>query len=209
MSDGYSSDNSREIAAKMGAEIVLAKKVVTPGKGAAMQAGLEAALRRNPDIIVFLDSDIWNLTPEWVDHLVDPLILDVCDMTRGSYFRAPKDGAVTQLVATPLLGTFFPEVSWLEQPLSGEVAAKRDVWKSLIGKNPPDGWGIDVWFLLEAALKKFRIKEVFLGCKEHKSFLNHSEDLALLKRKSEQVAFTIINEAITYRRLDKALVAEV
>ena len=189
----------------MGAEIVLAKKIASPGKGAAMQAGLDVALKRNPDIVVFLDSDIWNLTPEWIDHLVDPIAKDEYDMTRGTYFRSPKDGAVTHLVAEPLLETFFPEVSYLKQPLSGEVAAKRDVWKFLKEKNPPDGWGADVWFLIEAAMKRFRIKEVFLGCKEHKSFLNHSEDLALLKRKGEQVAFTIINEALTYRRLDKAV----
>ncbi len=192
----------------MGAEVILTKKTDAYGKGAAMQAGLKAALRRNPDIILFLDSDTWNLTPEWIDHLIEPLISDEYDMTRGRYYRASNDGAVTQLVAKPMLQAFFSEVSWVEQPLSGEVAAKKDVWKTLLRKNPPNGWGADVWFLVEAGMKNFRIKEVFLGTKEHISFLNHSDDLASLMKKGEQVAFTIINEALAYQRMENALTAD-
>jgi hypothetical protein len=39
---------------------------------------------------------------------------------------------------------FFPELSNIEQPLSGEVCARTQVWKNLLEKNPPDGWGIDI-----------------------------------------------------------------
>ena len=35
------------------------------------------------DIILFLDSDIKNLTSEWVDKLVRALLEDNCDMSRG------------------------------------------------------------------------------------------------------------------------------
>jgi hypothetical protein len=43
--------------------------------------------------------------------------------------------------------------------------ARIEVWKRLLGQDPPDGWGIDVWFLIEAAMAGYQIKEIFLGTK--------------------------------------------
>jgi hypothetical protein len=37
-----------------------------------------------------------------------------------------------------MLHIFFPELSHIEQPLSGEVCARTEVWKNLLEKNPPD-----------------------------------------------------------------------
>ena len=42
-----------------------------PAKGIAMKKGLNEAISINADIILFLDADIKNLTPEWIDKLVD------------------------------------------------------------------------------------------------------------------------------------------
>jgi hypothetical protein len=61
-----------------------------------------------------------------------------------------------------MIGIFFPELSHFEQPLSGEVCARVEVWKRLLDQHPPDGWGVDVWFLIEAArqvtiLKKYSL----------------------------------------------------
>jgi glucosyl-3-phosphoglycerate synthase len=99
------------------------------------------------------------------------LLEDSCDMTRGFYQRQSRDAAVTKLIARPMLNIFFPEVSHFEQPLSGEVCARRQVWETLLRtKGSPDGWGIDVWFLIESAIHGYNIKEVFMGRKEHTSF---------------------------------------
>jgi hypothetical protein len=70
-------------------------------------------------------------------------------MSRGFYTRHARD-AVTKLVARPMLHTFFPELSQFDQPLSGEVCARRKVWEGLLKRHhgsdsTPDGWGIDVW----------------------------------------------------------------
>ena len=64
--------------------------------------------------------------------------------------------------------------------MSGEVCARKEVWKSLLEKNPPDGWGIDVWFLIETAMSGYQIKEIFLGHKEHTSFEDYREDVGKL-----------------------------
>ncbi|RMF30564.1 MAG: hypothetical protein D6752_03870, partial [Candidatus Nitrosothermus koennekii] len=91
-----------------------------------------------------------------------------------------------------------------EQPLSGEVAGKIELWKNLINLNPPKGWGIDIWILIEATMLGYNIKEVFLGVKSHRSYLRYSSDVSNLAKMSEQVAFTIIQEAMKYKRLDNA-----
>ncbi len=206
LADGYSTDDTRTIAQENGAEVVMSKKRIHPGKGAAMKAGLEAALMKEPDVIVFLDSDLKNLTSEWLDKLVGAIAEDHFDMSRGTYLRSPRDAGVTKLVAKPLLGVFFPEVAHFDQPLSGEVAAKTKVWKELLDSDPPDGWGVDVWFLIETAMHSGKIREVFLGTKDHASFQAYADDVATLAKMGEQVALAIIREAIKYERIDNARV---
>jgi glycosyltransferase involved in cell wall biosynthesis len=202
VADGHSTDNTRDVASENGAEVVISNKRIHPGKDAAMKTGLRVALAKNPIVIVFLDSDIKNLTAEWLDKLVSSIIAERYDMARGMYLRHPRDAGVTKLFAKPLLRVFFPEVAHFDQPLSGEVAAKAEVWKELLEDAPPDGWGVDVWFLIEAAMHGYRIREVFLGTKDHASLADYMEDLARLSKMGEQVALAIIREAIKYERID-------
>jgi glycosyltransferase involved in cell wall biosynthesis len=205
--DAYSTDKTAELAKRAGAIVIQQPSKIFPAKGLAMKTGLRGAFERSADIIGFLDADISNITPEWVDKLVHALIADNCDMSRGFYTRHSRDAAVTKLVARPMLHTFFPELAHFEQPLSGEVCARRQVWENLLKKDDgsgstPDGWGIDVWFLIEAAISGYHIKEVFMGTKKHTSFEDYREDVSKLSKMAEQVEFTIIREAIKYGRLE-------
>ena len=198
--DAYSSDATVEKAKRAGAIVTQQDDRMFPAKGIAMKKGLHEALSINADIILFLDADIKNLTPEWIDNLVDGCTN--CDMARGYYQRHTRDAAVTKLIAKPMIHIFFPELSNIEQPLSGEVCARTEVWKNLLKKNPPDGWGIDIWFLIEAAMSGYQIKEIFLGNKEHTSFEDYREDVGKLAKMAEQVEFTIIKEASRHGRID-------
>jgi glucosyl-3-phosphoglycerate synthase len=47
-----------------------------------------------------------------------------------------------------------------------------------------------------------KIKEVFLGKKEHASYDEYAEDVSVLSKMSEQVLFTIIKEAVKYGRFE-------
>ena len=134
--------------------------------------------------------------------MVDALIQNNCDMSRGYYERQSRDAAVTKLIARPMLNVFFPEVSHFEQPLSGEVCARRQMWEKLLDvQGSPDGWGVDVWFLIESAMLGYQSKEIFMGKKDHTSFEDYKEDVAKLSKMAEQVEITIIREAIKYERL--------
>jgi glycosyltransferase involved in cell wall biosynthesis len=125
VADGYSTNETRKIASESGAEVVESTKHIHPGKGAAMKTGLQAALAKKPEVILFLDADIKNLTAQWLDKLVEPIIQGRHDMTRGMYLRAPRDAGVTKLVAKPLLRVFFPEIAHFDQPLSGSRCQSR------------------------------------------------------------------------------------
>jgi len=200
--DGYSTDKTVKLAREAGAEVLFQERRISPGKGAAMKTAIKVALKKGYDILAFLDADIENLSADWVDKLVDCLIVEGYDMSRGAYFREPQDAPVTKLVAKRLLTIFFPEIAYLDQPLTGEVAAKRDVWRALMETGLPDGWGIDVAILIEAAMLGYRIKEVWLGVKQHRSYRAYKEDVGKLWKMSEQVAATIIQKAKKYNRLD-------
>jgi hypothetical protein len=125
------------------------------------------------------------------------------DMSRGYYRRAEYDGAVTKLVARPLSWVFFPEISHFEQPLSGEICATTKLLKDLIkSQDWPDGWGIDIWMLVEAAMKDYQIVEVYLGTKVHTSRQDYLADVVRLTKMAEQVSLTTFKEAIKYKRVD-------
>ncbi len=201
--DGYSTDNTKEEAESVGATVIEQSEGIFPAKGRAIKDGIREAIKRLADIVVFLDADIVNLTPEWVDLLVEPVIEKQSDMSRGYYRRAEYDGAVTKLVAKPLAWVFFPEIAHINQPLSGEICATAELFREVIkGKDCPDGWGIDIWLLIETAMKDFRIKEVYLGSKIHTSRQDYFEDVVRLAKMAEQVSLTTIKEAIKYKRLD-------
>lgn len=200
--DAYSNDKTAELATSAGAIVIQQPEQIFPGKGIAMKAGIREAIARSADIILFLDADIKNLSPQWVNNLVSTLLVDNCDMARGFYQRHARDAAVTKLIARPMLNVFFPELSHFEQPLSGEVCAWKQLWQRMLEiPDSPNGWGIDIWFLIEVAVLGCNIKEVFMGTKDHTSFEDYKEDISKLTKMAEQVEFTIIREALKYGRL--------
>ncbi len=201
--DGHSSDKTRAEAKSAGAIVIKQSQGIFPAKGVALKDGLKEALSLGADCIMFLDADIENLTPEWVDLLADPVVEKTCDMSRGYYQRANYDGAVTKLVAKPLAGVFFPEIAHFNQPLSGEICATSELFKSLIkSRDWPDGWGIDIWLLIEAAMKDYDIAEIYLGTKVHTSRQDYQRDVVRLTKMAEQVSVTAFKEAIKYKRVD-------
>jgi glucosyl-3-phosphoglycerate synthase len=208
--DGFSTDGTAKAARDTEATSVIQQpERKFPGKGMAMMTGLAEASRLQVDVAMFLDGDIKNLTRDWVYRLVEPVLQGGYDMARGYYDRRPRDAAVTKLVAKPMISVFFPELASIEQPLSGEVCATMKAWRDLLEKGRkhgdatvPDGWGIDIWFLIEGMMAGQKIKEVFLGKKEHTSYDEYAEDVGVLSKMSEQVLFTIINEAVNYGRFE-------
>ncbi|HDP69552.1 MAG TPA: glucosyl-3-phosphoglycerate synthase [Actinobacteria bacterium] len=161
--DSNSTDGTQEIARDLGIPVyidneILPSQGINRGKGEALWKSLYAL---NGDIIVWIDTDIKNITPSFVYGLVAPLLkYPRIKYVKGFYRRPLKvgdtlretgGGRVTELTARPLINLFFPELSGLVQPLSGEYAGRREVLERV---GFYTGYGVEIGLLINI-LEKF------------------------------------------------------
>ncbi len=157
--DSGSTDNTRKIAREYGADVYKATDILPDlegfkGKGENLWKALYIT---NSNIIVYLDADIKNIHHRFVYALVGPLILfDNIKFSKAFYdrpiaigkskIRPTGGGRVTELVIRPLLSLFFPELTQIMQPLSGEYAGYREIFE----KIPfPIGYGVETSMILD------------------------------------------------------------
>ena len=185
--DDGSTDATGALAQAAGARVV--RRSGAPGKGAAMAAGLRAC---SGDIVVFLDADVRNLGLHFVTRLVEALVLDDdLVLVKGAYERPGNGGTgggrVTELLARPLLRRFFPELSFLRQPLAGEVAVRRE---ALAGLALEPGYGVEVGMLIDVARRygPNAVAEVHLGERIHRN-----RPLAELSAQADQVLAAVLS----------------
>jgi glucosyl-3-phosphoglycerate synthase len=183
--DDGSYDNTAKVAEKAGATVI--QHVKNRGKGAAIKTGFKSS---KGDVVVFLDADIGNLTPQQVDRIIQPILDGDADITKTKFKRAA--GRVTELTAKPLLNFFFPELKF-DQPLSGQFAAKRSFLNRI---NLEDDYGVDVGIVLDADVMGLRIKEVDIGEIEH--VLSSLHELNVV---ATEVVRTIVQRATEYGRV--------
>ncbi len=152
--DDRSTDDTAIVAAHAGARVVGIDDVHDEhgdghGKGNALWATL---LVSSGDIVVWCDGDVTSFEPDWVVKLITPLLDDpTVAMVKALYHRPTKyggGGRTTELVARPLMSRFFPALTGLAQPLSGEYAARRDVLEQL---EFVQGWGVEMALLIDIA----------------------------------------------------------
>jgi glucosyl-3-phosphoglycerate synthase len=141
------------------------------GKGRAMAGALEAS---TGDIVVYLDADVANTTPDFVTGLLGPLFTtDDVVLVKGFYTRPlngePSGGGrVTELMAHPVLEVLFPDLSAVRQPLAGETAGHRWVFDKVGFTN---GYGVELGLLIDVArsLGAQRLAQVDLGERIHRN----------------------------------------
>ena len=156
--DSGSTDGTREIAAAFGADVYLASKIL-PEMGAKCGKGenlWKAIYQLKGDIIVYVDADIKNIHPRFVYGLVAPLIYRPKIKYVKAFYDRPLvvsnkvrpsgGGRVTEILVRPLFSMFFPELTAIVQPLSGEYAVRREV----LEKVPfPIGYGVETSHLID------------------------------------------------------------
>jgi glucosyl-3-phosphoglycerate synthase len=154
-----STDGTGEIANALGAEVRSQASLMPElgpviGKGDAMWRALPAL---HGELICFLDADSEQFGAHFACGLLGPLICERgISFVKGCYRRPFRvggsvfpdgGGRVTELTARPLLNLFYPELAGVEQPLAGEVAARRELLEQLPFMS---GYGVDVALLLDA-----------------------------------------------------------
>lgn len=193
--DDRSTDDTARVAAHAGARVVSIEDVHRVhgeghGKGNALWATL---LVSHGDVVVWCDGDVTSFEPDWVLKLIDPVLTDdTVALVKALYHRPTRyggGGRTTELVARPLLSRYFPALTGLAQPLSGEFAARR----SAIETIPfVEGWGVEIAMLIDIA-DRFgpdAIGQVDLGSRLHR----HRE-LASLSVQAAEVIATLLDRA--------------
>ncbi len=156
--DSGSTDRTLEIAASFGADVYLSADIL-PGMGFKRGKGenlWKAIYQLKGDIIVYVDADIKNIHPRFVYGLVAPLIhRSEIKYVKAFYdrplalskeMRPSGGGRVTEILVRPLFSLFFPELTAIMQPLSGEYAVRREVLESI---PFPVGYGVETSHLLD------------------------------------------------------------
>jgi glucosyl-3-phosphoglycerate synthase len=157
--DSGSTDNTLEIAETYGADVYEAKNILPQlghytGKGENLWKALHVT---RGDILVYLDADIKNIHHRFAYALLGPLLLyDPIKYTKAFYdrpittdhqkIRATGGGRVTELIIRPLFSLFFPELTQIIQPLSGEYAGYRSLLESI---SFPIGYGVETSMILD------------------------------------------------------------
>lgn len=156
--DSGSKDRTREIAASFGADVYLSSDILphlAPKKGKGENLW-KAIYQLSGDIIIYIDADIKNIHPRFVYGLVGPLIYNPETQYVKAFYDRPiafseglrpsGGGRVTEILIRPLFSLFFPDLSAIIQPLSGEYAVRRNVLETI---PFPIGYGVETSHLID------------------------------------------------------------
>jgi glucosyl-3-phosphoglycerate synthase len=224
--DSGSTDQTREIARAYGADVYKATDIFPhldqyKGKGENLW---KALFITQGDIIIYLDADIKNIHHRFAYGLLGPLLLyDDIKFVKAFYdrpisigknkMRPTGGGRVTELVIRPLFSLFFPELTQLIQPLSGEYAGFREVFERIpfpigygvetsMNMDIYTNWGLDVMAQVDLDRRIHRNQDTkALGRMSFvilKTFINRKVRLGLIDLKEalfdEMIQYNLVNE---------------
>jgi nucleotide-binding universal stress UspA family protein/glycosyltransferase involved in cell wall biosynthesis len=196
--DSDSSDKTREIASSIGVPVHIHQNVLPQlgartGKGEALWKSLYLT---TGDIIIWIDTDVVNIHPRFVYGLLGPLILhDDIQFVKGFYRRPLKvdnklqaggGGRVTELTARPLLNLFFPELSGLIQPLSGEYGGRRSAFEQMPFSS---GYGVEIGLAIDM-FEKFGLRAIAQVDLQER--VHHNQPLESLSKMSFAIIQTVV-----------------
>ena len=196
--DSGSTDQTREIASRLGIPVYVHQELLPHygarhGKGEALWKSLYVT---RGDIILWIDTDILNINPRFVYGLIGPLLINPeLQFVKGFYRRPMRignktqagGGRVTELTARPLLNLFFPELSGVVQPLSGEYGGRRRALESLPFFS---GYGVETGLLIDM-FERFGLSAI--GQVDLQERIHHNQPLEALSLMSFAIIQVVIN----------------
>lgn len=198
--DSDSTDSTREIAENLGIPVFIHQQLLPelgarPGKGEALWKSL---LVTKGDIIAWIDTDIVNIHPRFVYGIIGPLLLNQSIQLVKGFYRRPirvggkvqagGGGRVTELTARPLLNLFYPELSGVIQPLSGEYAGRRE---SLEKATFFSGYGVETGLLIDI-FEHYGLRSI--AQVDLLERIHHNQELEALSKMSFVIIQTVLRK---------------
>ncbi len=158
----------------------LMKSPIVSGKGWALRAIMEVALKLSSDLVI-LEADLLSkagedgiegLSPDWLNLLLEPIIKEGVDLVLSRFNRHFLDLPISNHLFRPLIASVYNlEV---RDPLGGEFGISSEFLKKYL--EDPNVWtreagsyGVDIWLILKAIIQGANIAEAPLGVKLHRS----------------------------------------
>jgi glycosyltransferase involved in cell wall biosynthesis len=211
--DSDSTDRTRTIASELGIPVYIHQQLlpeldVRTGKGEALWKSLFVT---KGDIIVWIDTDIINIHPRFVYGIIGPLLLNQnIQFVKGFYRRplrvgnkmqAGGGGRVTELTARPLLNLFYPELSGVIQPLSGEYAGRRQALESATFFS---GYGVETGLLIDI-FERFGLRSI--AQVDLLERIHHNQELEALSKMSFAIIQTVLRKIES--RYERSIIEDV
>lgn len=211
--DSNSTDHTREIAEDLGVRTYIHQEILPElgarkGKGEALWKSL---LVTHGDVIAWIDTDIVNIQPHFVYGIIGPLLMNpTIQFVKGFYKRplkvgkkmkAGSGGRVTELTARPLLNLFYPELSGVIQPLSGEYAGRRKALEQAVFYS---GYGVETGLLIDI-FEKFGLSAI--AQVDLLERIHHNQELEALSKMSFAIIQTVLHKLES--RYERSIIEDV
>lgn len=211
--DSNSTDRTRQIAKGLGVPVYIHQELLPEmgardGKGEALWKSL---LVTKGDIIAWIDTDIINIHPRFVYGIIGPLLMNRnIQFVKGFYRRplrvgdrvqAGGGGRVTELTARPLLNLFYPELSGVVQPLSGEYAGRREALEKATFFS---GYGVETGLLIDI-FENFGLRSI--AQVDLLERVHHNQELEALGKMSFAIIQTVLRKLEP--RYERSIIEEV
>jgi glycosyltransferase involved in cell wall biosynthesis len=211
--DSNSTDRTREIAENLGVKTYIHQQILPDlgarsGKGEALWKSL---LVTKGDIIAWIDTDIVNIKPRFVYGIIGPLLLNTqIKFVKGFYQRPLKlggkvkasgGGRVTELTARPLINLFYPELSGVIQPLSGEYAGRRQALETATFFS---GYGVETGLLIDI-FERYGLEVI--AQVDLLERVHHNQELEALSKMAFAIIQTVLHKL--ERRYERSIMEDV
>jgi glycosyltransferase involved in cell wall biosynthesis len=198
--DSNSTDRTREIAGDLGIPVYIHQELlpelgVRKGKGEALWKSLFVT---KGDIIAWVDTDIMNIHPRFIYGIIGPLLLNRSIQFNKGFYRRPikvngkiqagGGGRVTELTARPLLNLFYPELSGVIQPLSGEYAGRRESLEKAVFFS---GYGVETGLLIDI-FERYGLRAI--AQVDLLERIHHNQELEALGKMSFAIIQTVLRK---------------
>lgn len=173
------------------------------GKGINFKNLFYKACELKAEAIIVVDADLKSITPQWIQHLGEPLFRDF-DYVIPLYVRHKYDGTITNSIAYPLTRALYGRR--VRQPIGGEFGFSGKLCEIFLKDGLWDEWvshfGIDIWMTTIAINKSASICQSFMGTPK----IHRTKDPGLqLGPMFREVTGTIFSLMVTFADVWKGL----